>query len=1753
MSASAAAAVPLGRGVGGGALTPATRRLRRCCVQTNNATTTTTSASRYPAAPTPTPTPGRRPSRRGAAASQTRRHALSEPPESAESAAVDTDDSLTSNAEKFVREELARNGLDPDAPAAMESPEEVVAALEDEVARLTARKVSLTEDLNTTYNQTFGRLTVDIPIASPTTTTADGTPGGPEPETLETEPRSYPDIDEAGFRRLGGEEPGVMAALITGAQEGDAAQWLAFQREAHRAKLQRDRVETELAAAAAELNIARRGGGAVAAAAAAMHAAEAVAAAAAARGADGVVEAVPPAPRRIVLISGFESFNVKLYRKAAKSLAKRCPWVELVVFSDRDIDANREEVAAALEGADVFFGSLLFDFDQVEWLQAAVAKIPTRFVFESALELMSTTSVGSFEMKPSPDGAKAGPPPAVKAILAKFGSGKEEDKLVGYLSFLKIGPALLRFVPGRKAKDLRNWLTVYGYWNQGGRQNVEEAFVYVAQQYLAEPPTAAAAQGTKQQEGQGFLGGLMGAAAGAGGGSSAATVIKPMIETPALGVYHPEIERAGLPWPTTVKGYLDWYETERVGKGLVPSLPVDAPVVAVLLYRKHVITQQPYLADLVHALEESGVKPVPIFINGVEAHTVVRDLLTTEHEQARRAAGILEIDSLSPNAAVVDAVVSTVGFPLVGGPAGSMEAGRQAEVAQGILSAKNVPYIVAAPLLVQDIASWQKSGIGGLQSVILYALPELDGAIDTVPLGGLVGDDIYLTRERVYALANRLTKWVSLRRKKAAERTVAVMLYGFPPGVGATGTAALLNVPRSLEAMLQTLKIEGYDLGPGPLPSGEALVDALRALEEGQVIAGGVAAAETALERLKAKPATAAAAAAAAAEEEEVVETEVGESVEGGESARESAGESAAGEAAGSGLEGVSIAGADVSPAQLKRWLEFPRDWGPTEWGPMPFLPNHDALVRNMEAAWGPLESYAGLATVPGKGSFVAGLKVGNVFIGVQPALGVEGDPMRLLFERDLTPHPQYAAYYKWLQNGLKADAVLHMGMHGTVEWLPGSPLGNTGLSWSDQLLGAMPNVYVYAANNPSESIVAKRRGYGTIVSHNVPPYGRAGLYRQTAELRELLSDYREDPETTGSALRGPIFDLVASAGLDADCPYVDPSTGEARRVTSEDLEAGEVTVSAEAFQDYASELYAYLGLLENRLFSEGLHTLGGEPTEASAAQYLSAYFGEKLSEEAVAAVAGMKATESLDDVRAALERSLALPSTSTSTSTSSSFSPLVEGGKAGASSGGGEAGASSGGGGGGDADALAEAVEIRSLLRRNVEELTGAVKALNGEYLLPAVGGDLLRDGPGVLPTGRNIHALDPYRMPSPAAAERGARVARAILDQHRAANDGAYPETVSVNLWGLDAIKTKGESVGIVLELVGARSVKEGTGRVVRYELIPLAELGGRPRVDVLCNMSGIFRDSFANVVGLLDDLFQRAAEAAEEDPGLNFIRKHALEMRAEGIDNAGARLFSNPPGDYGSMVNERVGTGEWEDGRELGDTWASRNAYSYGKGDERGAARPEVLQALLRTTERVVQEVDSVEYGLTDIQEYYANTGALVAAANAAKEDTGTDDAGANADSSNKTKKSFKPVACSIVETFGEDVTPRDLDETLRLEYRTKLLNPRWAEAMADQGSGGAYEISQRMTALVGWGATAGFTEDWVYDGAHERYVEDEAMREKLRRANPQAFRNVLRRMLEAAGRGMWNADEQTLAQLRLLYQETEDELEGVKTRP
>jgi magnesium chelatase subunit H len=488
---------------------------------------------------------------------------------------------------------------------------------------------------------------------------------------------------------------------------------------------------------------------------------------------------------RIVLVAGFESFNRDLYQRAAATLLDDDDWpVDLQVFADSDIrrpfvgaaanagatdDSSLNPVfASAVRQADAFVASLIFDYDDVLAVKSLLSKVTgPRLIFESATELMEFNRVGSFSMAPNQDGTVSGPPPVIKAILSKFGSGKEEDKLTGYLKLLKVGPDLLKYVPGEKAGDLRAWLEAYRYWNQGGAANFAGMLRVIRQQVVKGQSDQVVQQQQQQQ------------------------LLPELQVTPDIGLLHPLRDRhcstSNNRFFLSPAEYMTWRMTDATYE-LAQSndfalAPRHAPRVAVLLYRKHVITELRYIDDLLTQMEAEGIIPVPIFINGVEAHTIVRDLLTSHPEmdgvQTRR---ITRDGTYQPaQAVVVDAIVNTIGFPLVGGPAGSMAAGRNLAVAEQLLGDMDVPYLVASPLLLQTIPQWKKSGVLGLQSVVLYSLPELDGAIDTMVLGGLVGDKIALVPERVRKLNKRVKQWVELRRTPPSERRIAISLYGFPP------------------------------------------------------------------------------------------------------------------------------------------------------------------------------------------------------------------------------------------------------------------------------------------------------------------------------------------------------------------------------------------------------------------------------------------------------------------------------------------------------------------------------------------------------------------------------------------------------------------------------------------------------------------------------------------------------------------------------------------------------------------------------------------------------------------------------------------------------------------------------------------------------------------------------------------------------------------------------------------------------------
>ena len=387
-------------------------------------------------------------------------------------------------------------------------------------------------------------------------------------------------------------------------------------------------------------------------------------------------------------------------------------------------------------------------------------------------------------------------------------------------------------------------------------------------------------------------------------------------------------------------------------------------------------------------------------------------------------------------------------------------------------------------------------------------------------------------------------------------------------------------------------------------------------------------------------------------------------------------------------------------------------------------------MAKKVRQSWSEKERGPGVSS---NGDLViSGMQVGNIWITVQPLLGVEGDPMRLLFQRDLTPHPQYCASYEFMKlpeekGGIGAQGVIHLGMHGTVEWLPGQPLGNDRQSWSDELLDSLPNIYVYAANNPSESILAKRRGYGTLVSYNVPPYGRAGLYLELANLKDLVSEYR-----TGQSgdLKQPIWNTCQRCGIDNEVPLLLVEGDKESKITDADLPD---MLSSEVFNQWVKELSEYLELLQERLFSSGLHVLGSKPSNDDLKAYLSAYFDDSLSDAEIESA--MRPTHQHKEQRWALLQPIIDFVKHLGINIHSQKDVLASDRR----------------------ETIETAQQIVSLLSRNTEELDGVLTALDGGYVLPAPGGDLLRDGIAVLPTGRNIHALDPYRMPAAGAWIRG------------------------------------------------------------------------------------------------------------------------------------------------------------------------------------------------------------------------------------------------------------------------------------------------------------------------------------------------------------------------------------------------------------
>jgi magnesium chelatase subunit H len=681
--------------------------------------------------------------------------------------------------------------------------------------------------------------------------------------------------------------------------------------------------------------------------------------------------------------------------------------------------------------------------------------------------------------------------------------------------------------------------------------------------------------------------------------------------------------------------------------------------------------------------------------------------------------------------------------------------------------------------------------------------------------------------------------------------------------------------------------------------------------------------------------------------------------------------------------------------------------------------------LADIERQWGPAP---GRAQSDGASIFVLGARFGNVFVGVQPAFGYEGDPMRLLFEHGFAPTHAFSAFYRWLREDFAAHAVLHFGTHGALEFMPGKQAGMSATCWPDRLIGDLPNFNFYASNNPSEGALAKRRAGATLISYLTPPVTQAGLYRGLLDLKASLDSLRAAAPDADERLA--LIVLVQAQAAAVDLAAAGPAWGA-------DADAQVQKLGRDMLE------------LEYALIPHGLHVIGEPPHAAARAEMLDA--------------AGVT-----DPVRRAQ----------------------------------------------------------LDLLLATDNEIPALLHALDAGYLHPAPGGDLLRST-DVLPTGRNLHGFDPFRIPSAFAVQDGMRQADRLLARHLA-DAGALPETVAMVLWGTDNLKTEGGPIGQVLWLMGAAPRHDSYGRLCGAQLLPLEAIG-RPRIDVLISLSGIFRDLLPLQTKLLAEAALLAA-TADEPVDQNFVRKHALALQAEqevSIEEAALRVFGNADGAYGANVNQILNAGAWNDEDELAEAYVRRKGFAYGV-DGKPHRHDTVLSHMLGQVDVTYQNLDSVELGVTTVDHYFDTLGGITRAVKRAR---GTD------------------ASVYIGDQTRGDGAVRSLAEQVALETRTRALNPKWYEALLSHGYEGVRQIEAQVTNTLGWSATTGQVAPWVYQQLTQTYILDAEMRERLAKLNPVAAAKIANRLLEANDRRYWSPDQATLDALRQAGEDLEDRMEGI----
>jgi cobaltochelatase CobN len=771
----------------------------------------------------------------------------------------------------------------------------------------------------------------------------------------------------------------------------------------------------------------------------------------------------------------------------------------------------------------------------------------------------------------------------------------------------------------------------------------------------------------------------------------------------------------------------------------------------------------------------------------------------------------------------------------------------------------------------------------------------------------------------------------------------------------------------------------------------------------------------------------------------------------------------------------------------------------------------------------------------------IPGLVFGNVFVGIQPPRGFGADPMAIYHSPDLPPTHHYLAYYRWLRDEFGANAVIHMGKHGNLEWLPGKATALSKSCYPEVMLSDLPNFYPYIINNPGEGTQAKRRAHAVIIDHLIPPMTQAETYDDLARLEQLLDEYYRmaslDPVKL-PYITQQIWSLVTKNNLDRDLKV-------------------ERCPEAQEFDAFLQEIDGYLCELGDSQIRDGLHILGKAPAGeqligllgamvrldngevpsmrkalARASRVPDGLLDGELGERVDCGQAGvlflgrsMGETDSmsrgellalLDEYGREYTTQLieALAETSDREAALNTFLDTFD-----------------------DPSEPARcfgflAREVLPRIDRTTEELTNLLRGLSGRFVPAGPSGAPTRGMARILPTGRNFYSVDIHTIPTETAWKVGVQAGDRLIEKYVSENQGQYPRSVGIVVWGTSTMRTHGDDIAEILHLMGCRPVWVPESRRLKgVELVPLAELG-RPRIDVTVRISGFFRDAFPNVVNLIDLAVELVAEA-DEPEDRNFLRRHVRReeqaLSKQGLDPRPARyrVFGSKPGSYGAGLLNLIDERNWKTDADLAEVYIAWGSYAYTARDH-GVAAAEPFKRRLSQVAVAVQNQDNREHDIFDSDDYFQFHGGMIAAIRSL---TGENPAAYFGDTANP-----------------GNVRVRDLADEARRVFRSRVVNPKWIASVMRHGYKGAFEMAATVDYLFGYEATAGVIDDWMFERLSEAYVMDPKVQEFLQEKNPWALRSMTERLLEAADRGLWEQPKpETLYGLKAAYLKNERELE------